>query len=222
VAICNTCGKKYSKWTTPVSAKGVCEACFQVELSNQDESSPQEEFTSFDQAPLAQTRGGPIRFRSFLPRSRSPIVFALVMGSYSITLNSFLGAWARVAHLRRPTPPFYLRGDPADIISLLVIAPLVESLLLVGVFELVRRCHAPQTVQVFTAALFISALHIRPWWPHAIIVLPSFCIQAAAYLYWRRISWKTAFCVLIAIHALDNLFPALSAAAAYTTRHLAT
>jgi hypothetical protein len=55
-----------------------------------------------------------------------------------------------------------LRGDPADIISLLVIAPLAESLLLVGVFELVRRCHAPQTVQVFTAALFISALHIRP------------------------------------------------------------
>jgi len=116
----------------------------------------------------------------------------------------------------------YLRGDPADVISLLVIAPLIESLVLVGMVELVRRFHAPQTVQVFTAALFISGLHVRPWWPHAIIVLPSFCIQGASYLYWRRISWKTAFCVLAAIHALANVFPALSAVAAYTTRHLST
>jgi hypothetical protein len=90
------------------------------------------------------------------------VVFALAMASYCITLTSFIGAWARVAHLRRPAPPFYLRGDPADVISLLVIAPLIESLILVGVFELVRRFHAPQTVQVFTAALFISALHARP------------------------------------------------------------
>lgn len=32
MAICKTCGKKYSKWTTPVSAKGVCRECFEAEL----------------------------------------------------------------------------------------------------------------------------------------------------------------------------------------------
>jgi len=222
VAICNRCGKKYNKWVTPVSARGTCDDCFQAELINQDEVPLQEDLASVDVVAPAQTRTGRIRLRSFLPRTQSPIVFALVTACYSITLTSFIGAWARVAHLRRPAPPFYLRGDPADVISLLVIAPLIESLVLVGVVELVRRFHAPQTVQVFTAALFISGLHVRPWWPHAVIVLPSFCIQGASYLYWRRISWKTAFCVLAAIHALDNVLPALSAVAAYTTRHLST
>lgn len=196
--------------------------CFQVELGKEDQVPPPEPLISSEIVAPAQTRIRRVRITSFIPRTRSPVVFALVMASYCITLTSFIGAWARVAHLRRPAPPFYLRGDPADVISLLVIAPLIESLILVGVFELVRRFHAPQTVQVFTAALFISALHARPWWPHAIIVLPSFCIQAASYLYWRRISWKTAFCVLGAIHALDNVLPALSALAAYTTRHLST
>lgn len=222
MAICNTCGKKYSKWTTPVSAKGACETCFQVELSKENEVLPQEDPTSFEVATPAQTKRGRIRFRSFFPRTRSPVVFALVIGCYCITLTLFIGGWARVAHLRRPFPYFYLRGDPADIISLLVVAPLIESLVLVGVFELLRRFHAPQTVEVFISALFISALHVRPWWPHAIIVLPAFCIQAASYLYWRRISWKTAFCVLAAIHALANVLPALSALAAYSTRHLST
>jgi hypothetical protein len=222
VAICNTCGRKYSKWVTPVSARGVCDKCFQIELAKENEVLPQEPLISLEIVAPAQTRTRRVRKTSFIPRTRSPVAFALVMACYCITLTSFMGTWARVAHLRRPVPPFYLRGDPADVISLLVIAPLVESLLLVGVFESVRRFHAPKTVQVLTAALFLSGLHVRPWWPHAAIVLPSFCIQAASYLYWRRISWKTAFCVLAAIHALDNVLPALSAVAAYTTRHLST
>jgi hypothetical protein len=32
MAVCNKCGKKYSKWTAPVSAKGVCAECFQNEV----------------------------------------------------------------------------------------------------------------------------------------------------------------------------------------------
>ena len=164
--------------------------------------------------------GGRIRLRSFIPRTRSPVVFTLVMACYCITLGSLLGTWARVAHLRRPSPPFYLRGDPADVISLLIAAPLIESLLLVGVFELVRRFRAPKAVQVLIAALFISEAHVWPWWPRAVIVLPSFCIQAASYLYWRRTSWKIAFWVVASIHALINVIPALSAFAANATRHV--
>jgi len=87
----------------------------------------------------------------------------------------------------------------------------VESLALVAVFELMRRAHAPAAVQVIAAALFISEAHVWPWWPHAVIVLPSFCIQAASYLYWCRISWKTAFWVVASIHALNNSIGAVSA-----------
>jgi len=51
-------------------------------------------------------------------------------------------------------------------------------------------------------------------------VLPSFCIQAASYLYWRRTSWKIAFWVVASIHALINVIPALSAFAANATRRV--
>jgi hypothetical protein len=220
LAICKACGKKYSKWITPVSAKGICGDCFQAELSNQEEDPRQEDPEPVEVALPTQTKSGRIRFRSFLPRTGWPAVFALVMACYSITFSSLIAGWVRAAHLRKPPPSFYLRGDPADIVSLLVAAPLFESLVLVAVFELLRRFRAPERVQVFVAALFISGLHGLKWWPHAVIVLPSFCIQTASYLYWRRTSWKTAFWVVALMHALDNLLPALSAFAAYTSRHV--
>jgi hypothetical protein len=219
VAICRNCGKKYSKWATPVSAKGVCADCFQSELSKEHNVLPEEPPLFSETVAPAETRPGRLHLRSFIPRTRSPAAFALVMACYCITLTLFIGAWANVAHLRRPSPPFYLRGNPVDVISLLIAAPLIESLVLIGVFELVRRFHAPATVQIFAAALFSSLMHLRPWWPHAVIVLPSFCIQAGSYLYWRSHSWKTAYLVLASIHALDNLIPALYAFAAYTMRH---
>jgi hypothetical protein len=92
-----------------------------------------------------------------------------------------------------------------------VFAPVVESFVLIAVFELVRRAHAPAVIQIASSALCISVAHVWPWWPHAVIVLPSFCIQAASYHYWRRVSWKDAFWVLVSIHALNNVIPTLSA-----------
>ena len=222
MAICKTCGTKYSKWTTPVSAKGVCAACFETELSKERnaDAEPQENVL----APISpvtevERRITPIRLSSFIPRTRSKVVFALVMACYSITLGRFVSAWAYVAHVRSPPRAFYLRGGASDVVSLLVFAPLIESLILVGVFELVRRARAPAVVQVFIAALFISEMHVWPWWPHAVIVLPGFCIQAASYLYWReRAPWKDAFWVLVSIHALSNLVAALNTLG-YATRH---
>jgi len=125
-----------------------------------------------------------------VPRSRSKVVFALVMGCYCIAVGSFMATWTWVAGVSSPPRAFYLRGNASDVIGALILAPLIESLILVGVFELVRRLRGPAWVQVVVSALFISELHVWPWWPHAIIVLPSFLIQAGSYLYWRRVSWK--------------------------------
>jgi len=220
VAICKTCGAKYSKWTTPVSARGMCADCFGADLSKECDADPQENASAELISPVTETerRITPIRLSSFIPRTRSKVVFALVMACYSVALGHFVSAWAYVAHVRSTPRPFYLRGG-SHIISLLIIAPLLESLVLVGVFELVRRARAPTVAQVFIAALFISETHVWPWWPHAIIVLPGFCIQAASYLYWReRASWKDAFWVLVSIHALSNVIPALNTFG-YAMRH---
>ena len=213
MAICKMCGCKYSKFTTPVSAQGVCRECFFVQLDHGEDVAPVEHTTA---TPATQEiepklRMVPIRITSFLPRSRSKLVFALVVGCYCITVGSFMATWRWVAGVSSPPPAFYLRGDVSDVIGALIFAPLIESLMLVGVFELVRRVGAPVWVQVVVSALFISELHVWPWWPHAIIVLPSFLIQAGSYLYWRRASWKEAYWVVVAIYAINNVIPTLSA-----------
>jgi len=143
------------------------------------------------------------------------------MACYTWTSSALVVAWASAAHIKSPPPAFYwfTRGDPAaNVLSLIVFAPLIESLFLIGALELMRLSRAPQIIQVLAAALFIAELHSWPWWPHAVIVAPGFCIQAASYLYWRNSSWKTAYWVVVAIHALNNSIPALSYIG-YATRH---
>ena len=149
------------------------------------------------------------------------MVFVLVMACYSITLGRVVSELRWVTHVQSPPKEFYLdsRDPVGNVIFLLLLAPVIESLLLVGVFELVRRARAPEVVQVLVAALFISEAHAGLWWPHAVIVLPGFCIEAASYWYWRRSSsWKSAFWVVASIHALHNVLPALSHIG-YATRH---
>lgn len=210
MAICKTCGKKYSKWTTPIGARGVCGECFGVELGGEHEIAPLEDVSSAPET-IPPLRMVPIRLTSFLPRSRSKVIFVFVMSCYCIAVSSFIATWTWVAPLPSPPRAFYLRGDAPHVLALLIFGPLIESLMIVGVFELARRFRAPNWAQVLTSALFISALHLTPWWPHAVIVLPAFLIQCASYSYWRRASWKEAFWVLVCIHSINNVIPALSA-----------
>jgi len=153
-----------------------------------------------------------MRAIAFLPRTRSKAVFVLVMACYCITVTHFISTWRRAAHVHSPPPSFYWpASDPlGNVISALLIAPFFESLLLIGIFELACRARAPEWAQVVAAALVVSLTHVWPWWPHAVIVLPAFCIQAAAYLYWRRLSWKLAYWLVVLIHVFTNLIPAIS------------
>ena len=208
MAICKTCGTKYSKWAAPVSAGGLCPPCFESVLSDEPDVKP-EEPVALSAIPRTEKRSVRIRLTSFIPRSRSKPVFAFTMSCYCVTLEYFIIAWARALH--PPPPSFYLSGGIGYVVNLLAVAPIIESLILVAVFELVRRAHASVAVQVITAAVFMSVPHAWRWWPHAVIVLPSFCIQSASYLYWRRTSWKTAFWVVASIHALNNSISAMSA-----------
>jgi hypothetical protein len=229
MAICKSCGKKYSRWTTPVSAKGICTECFELELQTAPNAARAEppsfvrDSSSETTSELLKKRRprSRISLRSFIPRTRSKAVFVIVMTCYGYTLASLIGAWARAAHIKNPPPAFYwfTHGDPAaNLLSLVVFAPIIESLILIGAIEVIRIARAPETVQVIVAALFIAELHYWPWWPHAVIVAPGFCIQAASYLYWRRSSWKVAYWVVVTIHALNNFIPALTYIG-YATRH---
>ena len=135
------------------------------------------------------------------------------MGAYSTAITYLLVACRAAAHIEGPSSGFYSvpEQQPFEyILELLIFAPVIESLILIAVFELARRAHATAGFRIVVAALSVSALHVWPWWPHAIVVLPAFCIDAASYLYWRsRASWKVAFLIIASIHALSNLVSAI-------------
>ena len=135
------------------------------------------------------------------------------MGCYCFTIGAFISACVSAAGFWPGSESLYPNsgGDPPDLLVSLILGPVIESLMLAGVFELLRRIRTFDWVQVFTSAVLVSGMHFWPWWPHAIIVLPGFLIQAASYLYWRQTSWKAAFSVLVSIHVLANVVPAITA-----------
>ena len=123
MAICKTCGTKYSKWTTPVSAGGLRPECFESVLSDKRDVKPEEPVAPSAIA-ATEKRNIRIRLTSFIPRSRSKAVFALAMSCYCVTLSYFIAAWARALHIKPSPPAFYLSGRISDVVGLLVVAPI--------------------------------------------------------------------------------------------------
>jgi hypothetical protein len=142
---------------------------------------------------------------AFLPRSRSKIVFVLVMASYGLFAALFLGSVADAFGAQHTRPGIFLqRGHPTlEVISLLVFAPVVESLILIAMIELLRWLRSPVWLQIGLPAIISAALHVPV--SHALVVAPAWFIMAAAYLIWRRTSWKIGFVVIASIHALLNV-----------------
>lgn len=161
------------------------------------------------------------KFDAFLPRSASPIVFVFAVTCYDYALTALFAAIVRLFHFPPRRLSFWeTHGDPtAHIIEALVFAPLIETGILVAVIELLGWMRVPTLALAFIAGGLVAWPHSYAWhWgPYAFVVLPSFIIQAAAYLYWRQVSRKSGFAVVASIHALANLLPALYTIA-YVTR----
>jgi hypothetical protein len=162
------------------------------------------------------------KFDAFLPRSASPVVFVLAVTCYDIALTALFAVIVRLLHFPpRPLSFWETHGDPtAHVIEGLVFAPLIETCILVTIIELLLWLRLPTSVLVFLAGGLLALPHSygRHWGPYAFVVLPSFIIQAAAYLYWKAVSRKRAFVVVASIHALANLLPALNTIAYLTRR----
>ena len=144
---------------------------------------------------------------AFLPRSESKSVFVLVMVCYALATAAFVRTLA--AAFGAPRPPeglFVLHGRPtARVSDLLLFAPIIESLILIGAIELSRLLHFPTWLQITVGAMVIGFLHSVLWRPWGFIVAPGFAIQGIAYVIWKRASWMTAFGIVACIHALLNL-----------------
>jgi hypothetical protein len=142
------------------------------------------------------------------------------MACYTWMLHSLLQTAWSITHILPPPPAlFSLHDKPTGsyVSGVILFGPLLESLILVGVIELLRWVRSPVWSQIVAAALVLGFLHSTAWRAWGFIVAADFGIQAFSYLYWRAAGFRTAFTVVFSIHALHNLVPALSAIA-YATR----
>ena len=136
-------------------------------------------------------------------------MFVVAMVSYTMAAAALIRAIATAFGAQRALlGEFLKRGYPTlEVISLVLLAPLIESLILIGIVELLHWLRSPVWFQLTCSAAISSCLHLPI--SHALVVAPGWFIMAAAYLMWRRVSRKIGFAVIASIHALLNLYPAI-------------
>jgi hypothetical protein len=140
------------------------------------------------------------------------------MASYAFASATLLQTIARALHVQHaPLSELLRRGYPSlEVTNLLIVAPILESLILIGMVELLSRLGSPFWFQLTCPAVILALCHFP--FSHAVIVAPGWFIMVAAYLMWRRVSWKSGFITVAAIHALLKLDGAI-AAISYAVHH---
>ena len=148
---------------------------------------------------------------AFLPRTRSKAVFVLVATCYAFTAGALAQAISAVfAVSYAPVDPFAGSSLAFHVLDNLVFAPVIESLVLIGIFELLRWLRFPVSLQVVCSAIASAALHVFVSVGLALVVAPAWLIMAGVYLAWRRTSWKAGFIVVVSVHALLNFISLIS------------
>jgi hypothetical protein len=155
----------------------------------------------------------------FLPRCQSKIVLALVLASYSFTLEQLILAIVHIfTPIRQPGSILAAHGIVGEAADYLVFAPIVAVAVLIGSIELLRLLRFPVILQIALATLGSCAINAIYWRPWGIVVAPLFLISSYAYLLWRPESWIAAFAYTVLIHASSNLAPAINALTHATRR----
>ena len=106
-----------------------------------------------------------------------------------------------------PTPVF--EGDPKLVFFMVeVFAPIVESLIMAAVLELLLRIVPPKWAIALSAIGWGIAHSLQaPTW--GLVIWWPFLIFSTLYVTWRQRSKLGAIGIAAAVHALNNLIPAL-------------
>ena len=105
-------------------------------------------------------------------------------------------------------PEFPVTGAATAIILLVIVSPLVETLIMAAVIEILLRFLPP------AAAILISAIgwgiahsSLAPAW--GLVIWWPFLIFSTLYVTWSRRSIWAGVGIVFAVHALQNLGPTL-------------
>jgi hypothetical protein len=150
-------------------------------------------------------------FRLPLPRTSSKVLFSLIMAGYSLigalVLSSLLSE--RESRSVFDGPFFPIEDNLGAILFFLwvvVVTPILETLLLVGIATGVQRVTQRRALAIVLPVALLCVLHGIP---RCFIVAPLFLACMFTYLRWRERSFGSAFVTTTLVHCWANLVPAV-------------
>ena len=145
-------------------------------------------------------------FPVFLFRRERPLLVVPAAAALSLLGALLLSNAAASFGPALGEPKFAVSGW-AFMFAVAIRAPVVETAIMAGVIELLRRFLPPWPTAIASAAgwgiahsMAASAWGLVIWWP--------FLIFSALYLVWRQRSIASAYAVAASVHALQNAIPA--------------
>lgn len=156
--------------------------------------------------------------RPFIPRSQSRFVFLFAMYCYAVALGNIstqllvLGRFWEIRIDPQDNTARYVEPgfDNSTLIELLVIAPIFESLVMIGIIELLRRFGFRVAVQFAASVIMSCLLHAVQYSFYAAAVAPGMLIIAGTYIYWRPTSLWVGLQMIVLLHFALNCLPRLS------------
>jgi membrane protease YdiL (CAAX protease family) len=150
-----------------------------------------------------------IRIPSALAEPRQPLRAIFVAWLLCVAGGLALSAASHLIVPDLATPQFPKVGPGLLLFMLVVFAPLVETLIMAAVLELMLRLKVPSAAAIALSALGWGVAHslqapawgLVIWWP--------FLIFSTLYVTWSRRSAWAGVGMAFAVHALQNLGPAL-------------
>ena len=106
---------------------------------------------------------------------------------------------------------------PVLLVSVLVIAPVIETLLMALVIKLVSFIFKKTVSICLATALVWAILHSVSVPLQGVTVYWPFFVFSYAYLAWREHGWWKAIGIATAIHACQNVLPAIAIVVEMTT-----
>jgi len=151
-------------------------------------------------------------FERFLPKSRSKIIFIFAASCYVFTITTLedrrigiFRLWPKtVDPVRHVVRNVRLGAEYSPVWTALVLAPVFESLLVIGLMGLLRRAKLSGTAQIVISTALVCVLHSAIHLVWGFLVAPLFFIGAASYVYWRPISFWTGTLAIVWLHFFWN------------------
>ena len=140
---------------------------------------------------------------------RSPLKAILVGWILCVVGGLTLSALSHFLFPQLATPQFPKVGPGLLLFMLVIFAPFIETLIMAAVLELMLRLRVPPAVAIGLSSLGWAVAHslqapvwgLVIWWP--------FLIFSTLYVTWSRRSAWAGVGIAFAVHALQNLGPAL-------------